>query len=112
MNNHDLFTHFVEKATTLTEIEDAFTALKARLGLHEVYGFGVFTALQSKLTHWKAKSLCDMLAEKARRKEYVGQAACAGRRVLIVGAGPIGIRLAIECSLLGCEVVVVENGVT
>ena len=109
MDEGDLFTYFVEKAATLEEIQESFCALKARLDIQEEYGFGVFTTLQSNLTHWKAKGLWDMLAGKARRKEYAGQTACAGRRVLIVGAGPIGMRLAIELSLLGCEAVVVEK---
>ena len=29
--------------------------------------------------------------------------------VLIVGCGPVGMRLAVECSLLGCNVVMVEK---
>ena len=37
------------------------------------------------------------------------QKAASGIRVLIVGAGPIGLRLAIDCSLLGAEVVIIEK---
>ena len=29
--------------------------------------------------------------------------------VVIVGCGPVGMRLAIECNLLGCDVVIVEK---
>ena len=109
MDDAELFTYFVEKAATMKEIEDTFAALRSRLDLQEEYGLRVFATLQTKLTHWKAKSLLDILALKARGKEYAEQTACTGRRVLIVGAGPIGMRLAIELSLLGCEVVVVEK---
>ena len=109
MDETELFTHFVEKCSSVKEIQDTFNTLRARLGLVGVYGWSLFTALQAKLTQWKAKALFDMLVNKAKQKEYSGQTACAGRRVLIVGAGPIGMRLAIECSLLGCEVVVVEK---
>ena len=37
------------------------------------------------------------------------QTAAKGIRVLIVGAGPTGLRLAIDCILLGAEVVVIEK---
>ena len=30
-------------------------------------------------------------------------------RVLIIGGGPVGLRVAIECRMLGCKVVVVEK---
>ena len=33
-------------------------------------------------------------------------------RVLIIGAGPVGLRLAIECILLGTEVIVIEKRTT
>jgi len=37
------------------------------------------------------------------------QKAATGVRVLIIGGGPVGLRLAIDCILLGSEVVVVEK---
>ena len=37
------------------------------------------------------------------------QKAATGIRVLIIGAGPVGLRLAIDCILLGSEVVVMEK---
>ena len=37
------------------------------------------------------------------------QKAATGVRVFIIGAGPIGLRLAIDCVMLGAEVVVVEK---
>lgn len=40
---------------------------------------------------------------------YVMQKAATGVRVFIIGAGPVGLRLAIDCILLGAEVVVVDK---
>ena len=40
------------------------------------------------------------------------QKAAKNIRVLIVGAGPVGLRLAIDCILLGSEVIVIEKRTT
>ena len=41
--------------------------------------------------------------------EYKSGSSCSGKRVLVVGAGPVGLRFAIEASLLGASVFVVEK---
>uniref|UniRef100_A0A915KYF8 FAD/NAD(P)-binding domain-containing protein n=1 Tax=Romanomermis culicivorax TaxID=13658 RepID=A0A915KYF8_ROMCU len=65
--------------------------------------------LKKKITSWKAGKLWDLLDKRARLNEYKQQAACQNLRVLIVGAGPCGLRMAIECALLGCKVIVLEK---
>lgn len=62
---------------------------------------------------WKAKQLWDKLDHRAAQPEYA-EAPCASgrlcdRKVVVVGAGPCGLRAAIECRLLGAQVVVVER---
>lgn len=42
---------------------------------------------------------------RANHKVYAKGRACASTRVLIIGAGPCGMRAAIECQLLGAKVV-------
>lgn len=41
--------------------------------------------------------------------EYIKQTACNRLNILVIGAGPCGLRAAIECALLGSNVVVVEQ---
>ena len=43
---------------------------------------------------------------------YEGGEAAAATTVLVVGGGPCGLRMAIECLLLGCRVVVMEKRVS
>jgi 2-polyprenyl-6-methoxyphenol hydroxylase-like FAD-dependent oxidoreductase len=40
---------------------------------------------------------------------YKGGRVCAGQRVVVIGAGPCGLRTAIEAQLLGARVVVIEK---
>lgn len=63
--------------------------------------------------HWKAKMLWEKMDARCARPEYAS-APCAGgnfagRRVVVVGAGPCGLRSAIELRLLGAQVTVIEQ---
>lgn len=67
-------------------------------------------------SNWKAKKLWKLLDDRSGRPEYL-EASCSkgrlhGRRCLVVGAGPCGLRTAIELRLLGAEVVVAEQRTT
>ena len=42
-------------------------------------------------------------------EEYRGGSASRGKRVLVIGAGPVGLRFAIEAALLGASVHLVEK---
>lgn len=63
--------------------------------------------------HWKAKQLWAKLDARCAKPEYVA-APCSrgrleGRRAVVVGGGPSGLRAAIELSLLGLKVIVLER---
>lgn len=61
---------------------------------------------QAKLTSsWKAQALFKKFDARANHKVYAKGRACTQNKVLIIGAGPCGLRAAIECQLLGAKVV-------
>lgn len=109
LSDGDLFAHFCEKSKDVRPVQQAFQILLNKLQLGSSHGLQQYEELKSKLTTWKAKSLWELLDKKINQKEYCQQNSCKGMRVLIVGAGPVGMRLAIECTLLGCEVVIAEK---
>merc|ERR1719375_769319 len=63
--------------------------------------------------HWKAKQIWERLDRRCGRPEYerAPLASCrpGGCRAVVVGAGPIGLRAAIELALLGAHVTLVEQ---
>ena len=93
-------------APDLQEIQSTFSTLCSAIGVEngETYAF-----FKSKLQQWKCRALWQLLDTRAAMPEYCNQAACKGKRVLIIGAGPVGLRTAIEAVLLGAEVDVVEK---
>ncbi|KAK8728739.1 hypothetical protein OTU49_009120 [Cherax quadricarinatus] len=68
-----------------------------------------YPKLKSKLRSWKAQALWSKFDKRASHKCYNHGKACSNNKVLIIGAGPCGLRSAIECQLLGAKVVVVEK---
>ena len=68
-----------------------------------------YPKLKAKLKTWKAQALWAKYDKRAAHKCYNRGKACAGTRVLIIGAGPCGLRTAIEAQLLGAKVVIVEK---
>ena len=60
----DLFTYFSEKACDVSSITVSLEALKKQLELQNTSGIDLYTGLKSKLNHWKAKSLWELLDKK------------------------------------------------
>ncbi|RZF36311.1 hypothetical protein LSTR_LSTR014575 [Laodelphax striatellus] len=68
-----------------------------------------YPKLKAKLRSWKAQALWIKYDKRAAHKCYNRGKACPNTRVLIIGAGPCGLRAAIEAQLLGAKVVLVEK---
>ena len=59
---------------------------------------------------FKYKEIFKILEKKAEEKIYGGNSLNSERnRVLVVGAGPVGLRSALEAQLLGARTVIVER---
>ncbi|KAJ8265846.1 hypothetical protein COCON_G00149450 [Conger conger] len=68
-----------------------------------------YAKLKERLNYWKAKALWTKLDKRATHPDYQRGQACAKNKCLVLGAGPCGLRTAIELAFLGAQVVVLEK---
>ncbi|XP_036440862.1 protein-methionine sulfoxide oxidase mical3a isoform X17 [Colossoma macropomum] len=106
--SHVLFDRFVQATTckgTLKAFQELCDFLELKPSEYRVF----YHKLKSKLNYWKAKALWAKLDKRASHKEYKKGRACANSKCLIIGAGPCGLRTAIELCFLGAKVVLLEK---
>lgn len=58
-----------------------------------------YPKIKSKINGWKAQALWTKLDLRASHSVYNKNTACTGTRILVIGAGPCGLRTAIEGQL-------------
>ncbi|XP_058711620.1 F-actin-monooxygenase MICAL1 isoform X2 [Poecile atricapillus] len=104
---HAIFERFL-RAGECREVLACFVELCQQLGL-QGSGLQLYHGLKAALNYWNAKALWSKLDKKAGHKDYDQGTACAGTKCLVVGAGPCGLREAIELALLGARVVLLEK---
>ncbi|KAI9353640.1 hypothetical protein BDR26DRAFT_913899 [Obelidium mucronatum] len=102
----------------VAEILEAFAAAIAAacLPADQPYSYKLFSSHVTPLVSYKRKSLlgvfdCKVRASAMNHNEDSGgdgSHGVAGKRVVISGAGPVGLRAAVEAALVGFQVVVVE----
>ena len=72
----------------------------------------IYQILKSKTNYWKANELWKKYDKRANLKDYSkpkNVSALKDLNVLIIGCGPVGLRLSIECALLGLKCTIVEK---
>ncbi|XP_071434583.1 F-actin-monooxygenase MICAL1 isoform X1 [Pithys albifrons albifrons] len=104
---HAIFERFLH-AGECREVLGCFRELCQQLGL-QGSGLQLYHSLKAALNYWSAKALWSKLDKKAGHKDYDQGTACASTKCLVVGAGPCGLRAAIELALLGARVVLLEK---
>uniref|UniRef100_A0A669D0F3 F-actin monooxygenase n=1 Tax=Oreochromis niloticus TaxID=8128 RepID=A0A669D0F3_ORENI len=103
-----LFENFVQASTCKGTLQ-AFSILCRQLELDPLDHSNFYNSLKAAVSSWKVKALWTKLDKRAQQKVYNQNKACQGTRCLIIGGGPCGLRTAIELTLLGCKVVVIEK---
>lgn len=70
----------------------------------------VYPCIRERTDYWKARELWKKYDKKASAKAYKRDLAkFKPLNVLIIGAGPVGLRLSIECAFLGHRCTIVEK---
>lgn len=114
MNAEKLFNQFFD-ASSFQEVLSSFHNLCCKLGLQDTHYGAFYPALKERLAASaprKWTELRKLLDERASMSEYDKQNACVKNRVCIIGAGPVGLRTAVEAALLGAKVDVIEKRTT
>ncbi|XP_037045702.1 F-actin-monooxygenase Mical isoform X2 [Bradysia coprophila] len=104
----EMFDHF-SSATTMRQILGLYRNMCDTIGLRPGPLNEFYPKLKSKIKSWKAQALWKKFDARALHRVYNKGTACNGTRVLVIGAGPCGLRTAIEAQLLGAKVVLVEK---
>ena len=110
------FALFAESTEMLTVLQ-SFSEIRTTLGLKpdDSSFLTVFPALREKLRNRIAPKYARLLQHlefKASQSEYGGNKVAEGSRVVVLGAGPCGLRLALEAQLLGARTTVLESRTT
>ncbi|XP_030738709.1 F-actin-monooxygenase MICAL1 isoform X2 [Globicephala melas] len=103
--------HFesVLQAQLCQDVLSSFQGLCRALGLEPGGGLPQYHKIKAQLNYWSAKSLWAKLDKRASQPVYQQGRACTGTKCLVVGAGPCGLRAAVELAMLGARVVLVEK---
>ncbi|XP_054633120.1 F-actin-monooxygenase mical1 [Dunckerocampus dactyliophorus] len=107
-HSHAAFDHFVQ-AQDCKDVQRYFDELCRQLDINLKDFKSFYSKLKERLNYWRAKALWTKLDKRASHPDYQQRTACTKNKCLILGAGPCGLRTAIELSLLGAQVVVLEK---
>ncbi|XP_061627404.1 F-actin-monooxygenase mical1 isoform X1 [Phyllopteryx taeniolatus] len=105
---HAAFDRFVQ-AQDCKDVQRHFDELCQQLDIDRKDFQSFCSELKERLNYWRAKALWTKLDKRASHPDYQQRKACTKNKCLILGAGPCGLRTAIELSLLGARVVVLEK---
>jgi len=111
LNNVDSTYNKLVAADDIADTTKHFQKLCELLDINPKNHKTVFTTLKAKLKTWKYQNLFNKLEKRSKHADYKNKP-CSKTKVLIIGAGPVGLRLAIECAFLGAHVTVIEKRTT
>ncbi|XP_014328248.1 protein-methionine sulfoxide oxidase mical3a-like isoform X1 [Xiphophorus maculatus] len=105
----ELFDEFVSASTCRAALR-CFSQLCEHLQLdHSTTEKPLYQPIKQRLNYWKANALWAKLDRRAAQQEYQRGRVCRNMTCVIIGAGPCGLRTAVELCFMGARVVVLEK---
>ncbi|XP_053271329.1 protein-methionine sulfoxide oxidase mical3a [Pleuronectes platessa] len=106
---HELFDEFVS-ASTCRAVLQTFGQLCEHLQMDtSTAERPLYRPIKCRLNYWRANALWAKLERRAAQQEYLRARACNNTTCVIIGAGPCGLRTAVELSFMGARVVLLEK---
>jgi hypothetical protein len=71
----------------------------------------IYQVIKEKTEYWKANELWKCYDKRLNMKDYSKNSPQFNKdlHILIIGCGPVGLRLAIECAFLGAKCTIIEK---
>ncbi|XP_026182553.1 protein-methionine sulfoxide oxidase mical3b isoform X6 [Mastacembelus armatus] len=105
----ELFDEFVSASTCRAALR-SFSQLCEHLQLdHSSAERPLYRPIKCRLNYWRANALWAKLDRRAAQQEYQGAQVCKNTTCVVIGAGPCGLRTAVELSFMGARVVLLEK---
>ncbi|XP_055087465.1 protein-methionine sulfoxide oxidase mical3b isoform X2 [Periophthalmus magnuspinnatus] len=105
----ELFDHFVSAPTCRATL-CSFSRLCEHLQLDlQAAPRPLYHTIKQRLSYWRANGLWSKLDRRAALSEYQRGRVCSNLTCVVIGAGPCGLRTAVELSFMGARVVVLEK---
>uniref|UniRef100_A0A672YTK8 F-actin monooxygenase n=1 Tax=Sphaeramia orbicularis TaxID=375764 RepID=A0A672YTK8_9TELE len=105
----ELFDEFVSASTCRVTLR-SFSQLCEHLQLDPSSASRpLYRPIKHRLNYWKANALWAKLDRRAAQDEYQRGRACINTTCVIIGAGPCGLRMAVELAFMGARVVLLEK---
>ncbi|XP_038550613.1 protein-methionine sulfoxide oxidase mical3a-like isoform X2 [Micropterus salmoides] len=105
----ELFDEFVSASTCRATLR-SFSQLCDHLQLDQSAAERpLYRTIKCRLNYWRANALWAKLDRRAGQQEYQRARVCSNTTCVIIGAGPCGLRTAVELSFMGARVVLLEK---
>lgn len=110
--NIDLNKYYSEKTTPIQITHSnaaAYSSLTSLTSYANATTRVLYKVIRNKsISNWRANALWDLFNKRVDHKDFK-RLRLKDVKTLIIGAGPVGLRLSIELALLGLKVVVIEK---
>ena len=69
----------------------------------------IYKSIQASSNYWKAEKLWAVFNKRLEHPIFNNQTHTKDLHVLIIGCGPVGLRMSIECAFLGVKCTIIEK---
>lgn len=103
--NIDLKKYYAEKTTQIVTSSTHTSSSSLTNSTTRI----LYQVIRTKYQNWKAENLWKLYDTRLAHKDFSKRLKLKDTKTLIVGCGPVGLRLSIDLALLGLKVVIVEK---